>query len=199
MLAPQSRDMVTWFHPPGSNHHWVSIQRRRHVTHSTLARDNALPAPPFLTTPIENHCTVVLQLTRHFLCRGRILVIMHRKTPDQARSLRGLYPCSVVIWRQTCAVWRTVGEIGSMCYKAGGSVADAGIMCSELWPKTWDYGHEMGEFATPFPTNYGQSAWNSVKVQSISTLQLANHARTAAEMLNRRNCLHYLRTACSAA
>ena len=50
-----------------------------------------------------------------------------------------------------------------------------------------------------FPTNYGQSAWNSVKVQPISKDRTPNHARTAAEMLNRRNCLHYFRTACTAA
>ena len=32
-----------------------------------------------------------------------------------------------------------------------------------------------------FPTNFGQSACNSVKVQPISTLRLPNHARPAAE------------------
>ena len=37
-----------------------------------------------------------------------------------------------------------------------------------------------------FPTNYGQSVWNSAKVQSISTVRMPNHARTA-EMPNRRN------------
>ena len=35
-----------------------------------------------------------------------------------------------------------------------------------------------------FPTNYGQSAWNSVKVQPISPVHLPNLARTAAEMRN---------------
>ena len=34
----------------------------------------------------------------------------------------------------------------------------------------------------PFPTNFGQTACNSVKVQPISTLQLPNHARPAAEL-----------------
>ena len=52
---------------------------------------------------------------------------------------------------------------------------------------------------TPFPTNYGQSAWNSVKVQPISTDRTPNHARKAAEKPNRRNYLHYFRTACTAA
>ena len=47
-----------------------------------------------------------------------------------------------------------------------------------------------------FPTNFGQSACNSVKVKPISTLQLPNHARPAAEQPNRRNCLHYFRNAC---
>ena len=50
-----------------------------------------------------------------------------------------------------------------------------------------------------FPTNYGRSAYNSVKVQPISTVRKPNHARTAAEMPNGRNCLHYFRTACTAA
>ena len=36
-----------------------------------------------------------------------------------------------------------------------------------------------------FPTNYGQSAWNSVKIQPILTDRMRNHAQTAAEMLNR--------------
>ena len=48
-----------------------------------------------------------------------------------------------------------------------------------------------------FPTNFGQSACNSVKVQPISTLPLPNHARPAAELPNRRNCLHYFRNALS--
>ena len=48
-----------------------------------------------------------------------------------------------------------------------------------------------------FPTNFGQSACNSVKVQPISTLRLPNHSRPAAELLNRRNCLHYFRNACT--
>ena len=34
------------------------------------------------------------------------------------------------------------------------------------------------------------SAWNSVKVQLISTNRTPNHARTAAAMPSRRNCLH---------
>ena len=42
-----------------------------------------------------------------------------------------------------------------------------------------------------FPTNFGQSVWNSVKKQPISTVRPLNHARTAAEMPNRRNCLHF--------
>ena len=50
-----------------------------------------------------------------------------------------------------------------------------------------------------FPTNFGQSACNSVKVQPISTLRLPNHARPAAELPNRRNCLHYFRNACTVA
>ena len=50
-----------------------------------------------------------------------------------------------------------------------------------------------------FPTNFGQSACNSVKVQPISTLRLPNHARPAAELSNRRNCLHYFRNACTVA
>ena len=40
-----------------------------------------------------------------------------------------------------------------------------------------------------FPTN---NAWNSVEVQPISTDRTPHHARTAAEMPNRRNCLQYL-------
>ena len=44
-----------------------------------------------------------------------------------------------------------------------------------------------------FPTNYRQPAWNSVKVQPISTLRLPDHARPAAELPNRRNYLHYFR------
>ena len=50
-----------------------------------------------------------------------------------------------------------------------------------------------------FPTNYGQSACNSVNVQPISTLRLPNHARMAAELSNRRHCLHYFRNACTVA
>ena len=50
-----------------------------------------------------------------------------------------------------------------------------------------------------FPNNFGQSARNSVKVQPISTLRLPNHARPAAELPNRRNCLHYFRNACTVA
>ena len=50
-----------------------------------------------------------------------------------------------------------------------------------------------------FPTNFGQSTCNSVKLQPISTLRLPNHARTAAELPNRRNCLHYFRNACTVA
>ena len=46
-----------------------------------------------------------------------------------------------------------------------------------------------------FPNNYGQSAWNSVNVQPISSVRPPNHAPTAAEMSNRRNCLHYFRNA----
>ena len=38
-----------------------------------------------------------------------------------------------------------------------------------------------------------------VKVQPISTVHPPNHARTAAEMPNRRNCQRYFRTACTAA
>ena len=50
----------------------------------------------------------------------------------------------------------------------------------------------------PFPTNFGHSACNSVKVQPISTLRLPNHARSAAELPKRLNCLHYFRNACTA-
>ena len=49
-----------------------------------------------------------------------------------------------------------------------------------------------------FQTKYGQCAGNSVKMQPISTDRAPNHARTAAEMSNRRNCLHYFPTACTA-
>ena len=52
---------------------------------------------------------------------------------------------------------------------------------------------------TLVPTNYGQSAWNSVKAQPISTIRTPNHSRTAAELPNRRNCLHYFRTECTTA
>ena len=44
-----------------------------------------------------------------------------------------------------------------------------------------------------FPTNLGQSACNSLKVQPISALRLPNQARPAAKVPNRRNCLHYFR------
>ena len=56
-----------------------------------------------------------------------------------------------------------------------------------------------GTYLHLLPTNYGQSAWNSVKVQPILTVLPPNHARTAAELPIRRNCLHYFRTACTAA
>ena len=60
-------------------------------------------------------------------------------------------------------------------------------------------GRRPGEPIHLFPTNFGQSALNSVKVQPISTLRLPNHARPAAELPNRRNCLHYFRNACTVA
>ena len=44
----------------------------------------------------------------------------------------------------------------------------------------------IGKTVHLFPTNLGQSAYNSVKVQPISTLRLPNHARPAAELPNRR-------------
>ena len=50
-----------------------------------------------------------------------------------------------------------------------------------------------------FPINFGQSACNSVKVQPIPTLRLPNHAQPAAELPNRRNCLHCFRNACTVA
>ena len=52
--------------------------------------------------------------------------------------------------------------------------------------------------STTLPTNYRHSAWNSVTAQPISTVRPPNHAPTAAEMPNRRNCLHCFRTACTA-
>ena len=41
-------------------------------------------------------------------------------------------------------------------------------------------------------------AWNSVKVQTISTDHTPDHVLTAAEMPRRQKCLHYFWTACAA-
>ena len=78
----------------------------------------------------------------------------------------------------------------------GGGGGGSTRLPSALW-SPWEF--QWGRYSSLvhlFPTIFGQYACNLVKVQRISTLRLPNHARPAAELPNRRNCLHYFRNAC---